>query len=243
MSRGMKLLSCLLSLAAALPAIVHAEEKYPGIPDGYRVLYSQDFQDESALKDFAFTDASAWKVASADGKQTLELHKQSGYKPKHRSPFNIALLAGQKLGDCIIEVNCLQTGKEYGHRDMVVVFGFQDPSNFYYTHIATKADDHANNIFIVKDAPRLKISKESNAGNDWGLNVWHKVRVERRVSEGTIRVFFDDMAKPIMVAEDKSFGAGWVGFGSFDDTGRIANIRIWGKEAAAEKAPAFPAGK
>jgi hypothetical protein len=239
----MKVLSlATLSLVAA-SVLAIAEEKIPGIPEGFRVVYSQDFKDESALKDFVFTDAGAWKVVEADGKQTLELHKQSDYKPVHRSPFNIALIAGQKFGDCIIEANCLQTGKEYGHRDMVVVFGFQDPSHMYYTHIATKADEHANNIFIVKDAPRLKISKVSNEGNNWGMNVWHKVRVERKASDGTIKVFFDDMAKPIMTAEDKSFGAGWVGFGSFDDTGRIANIRIWAKESEAQKAPAFPASK
>jgi hypothetical protein len=87
----------------------------------------------------------------------------------------------------------------------------------------------------------VKIAKETNEGNNWGLNVWHKVRVERKVSEGTIKVYFDDMSKPIMVAEDKSLGAGWIGFGSFDDTGRVANIRVWGKEAITEKAPAFPA--
>jgi hypothetical protein len=239
----MKLLSLAATALLALHVASVAEEKYPGIPEGYRALYSQDFADDSALKDFTFTDPTAWKVVEADGKRALELHKQSDYKPVHRSPFNIALVSAQKFGDCIIEANCLQTGKEYGHRDMVVVFGFQDPSHFYYTHIATKADEHANNIFIVKDAPRLKISKESNEGNNWGLNVWHKVRVERKASDGTIKVFFDDMAKPIMQAEDKSFGAGWVGFGSFDDTGRIANIRIWGKESQPANAPAFPAKK
>ena len=30
-----------------------------------------------------------------------------------------------------------------------------------------------------------------------------------------------------MVAKDKTFGAGYVGFGSFDDTGMAANIRVW----------------
>jgi hypothetical protein len=239
----MKLFSLATVALLAFHAFAFAEEKYPGTPEGYRALYTQDFQDESALKDFAFTDATAWKLVQADGKHTLELHKQSSYKPAHRSPFNIALVAGQKFGDCIIEAQCLQTGKEYGHRDMVVVFGFQDPARFYYTHIATKADEHANNIFIVHNAARLKISKQSNDGNNWGLNVWHKVRVERKVSDGTIKVFFDDMAKPVMVAEDKTFGAGWVGFGSFDDTGRVANIRIWAKEATVEKVPAFPVAK
>jgi hypothetical protein len=54
------------------------------------------------------------------------------------------------------------------------------------------------------------------------------VRLERKLSDGTIKVFFDDMIHPIMVAEDKTFGEGYIGFGSFDDTGKIDNIKIWG---------------
>ena len=65
---------------------------------------------------------------------------------------------------------------------------------------------------------------------EWGLNVWQKVRIERKVSDGTIRVFFNDMEKPIMVAKDETHGAGQIGFGSFDDTGKVTNIRIWGTE-------------
>lgn len=230
-------LACLLPLAAVCPA-VRAEERPAGIPADYRLLYSQDFASPDAIKDFVMTDPSAWTVSTADGRSALELVKQSRYQPRYRSPFNIALVGGLVCGDCVIEADCLQTGKEYGHRDMVVVFGFQDPANYYYTHIATKADDHANQIFIVHQAPRLKISRQSNAGNNWGLNVWHHVRVERSVTAGTIKVYFDDMSQPIMVAEDKSFGPGWIGFGSFDDTGKITNIKLWGQDA--EKRPAKP---
>jgi hypothetical protein len=231
-----------VGVAACAGAAACAEDKPAGIPQDYRLLYSQDFSKPAAIKDFVMSDASAWTVTDADGKGALELVKQSKYKPPYRSPLNIALIGGKLFGDCIIEADCLQTGKEYGHRDMVFFFGFQDPAHYYYTHVATKADDHANQIFIVKDAPRLKISKQSNAGNNWGLNVWHHVRLERKASDGTIKVFFDDMSKPIMTAEDASFGPGWVGFGSFDDTGKITNIQVWGKSAEDKKAAEFQKG-
>lgn len=212
-----------------------AEEKSSAVPEGYKLLYQQDFTKPEAIKDFVTTDPAAWTV----GEGALELTKQSKYKPPHRSPVNIALVGGKVFGDCVIEAECLQTGKEYGHRDMIFVFGYQSPANYYYVHIATKADDHANNVFLVKEAPRVKIAKETNAGNDWGLNVWHKVRLERKTSDGTVKVYFDDLKKPIMVAEDKSFLDGWVGFGSFDDTGKIRNIRIWGPSAEEKQAPPF----
>jgi hypothetical protein len=156
-----------------------------------------------------------------------------------RSPVNIALISGQTFGDFVLDVDLIQTGKEYGHRDMCLFFGFQNPTNFYYAHIATAADKNAHNVFLVKNAPRTNIAKETTKGVNWGLGVWHKVRLERKLSDGSIKVYFDDLTKPIMVAEDKSFGAGHVGFGSFDDTGMIDNIRIWSPNAEPKKAQAF----
>jgi hypothetical protein len=44
-----------------------------------------------------------------------------------------------------------------------------------------------------------------------------------------------------MTAEDKTFGAGYIGFGSFDDTGMVDNIRIWAPSAETKKAPFFTA--
>ncbi|MBS0210685.1 MAG: hypothetical protein JSS27_17215 [Planctomycetes bacterium] len=235
--------ACWLILAfcgiAAWGATAWAEERPAGIPENYQLVYSQDFKSADAVGDFQMTDAAAWKHALEDNRGALELFKQSKYKPPYRSPVNIALVRDLRVGDVVIEADCLQTGKEYGHRDMVIFFGFQSPSQYYYTHIATKADDHANNIFIVNDAARLKISKVSNEGNNWGLNVWHRVRVHRQVSDGSIRVYFDDLTKPIMVAEDKTFGTGWLGFGSFDDTGKVSNIRVWSPSAEKKAAPAF----
>lgn len=228
----------LLSLLVA--GACFAAENPPDIPAGYQLLYAQDFTSPDALKDFIFTDTSAWKLSEGDGKQALELAKQSAYKPSVRSPVNIALLAGKVFGDFIVEAQCLQTGKEYGHRDMCLFYGFQSPTKFYYTHIATKADPNAHNCFIVNDAPRKNIAKETTSGANWGLGVWHKVRLERKASDGTIRVWFDDMSKPIMVAEDKTHGPGWIGFGSFDDTGKVANIRVWGRNVETKTAPAFP---
>ena len=133
----------------------------------------------------------------------------------------------------------IQTGREYGHRDMCLFFGFQEPSKFYYAHIATAADDHAHNVFIVKDAPRTKIAKETTKGVNWGLEVWHKVRLERKASDGSIKVYFDDLTKPIMVAEDKTFASGYIGFGSFDDTGKVDNIKIWGPVVETKKTGFF----
>jgi hypothetical protein len=61
----------------------------------------------------------------------------------------------------------------------------------------------------------------------WG-DGWHNVRIVRTVADGAIAVYFDDMAKPIMRAEDKTFTWGRIGVGSFDDTGNYDDIVIRG---------------
>ena len=57
---------------------------------------------------------------------------------------------------------------------------------------------------------------------------WHKVKLVHDVESGLIQVYFDDMNTPIMETTDTHFDGGYVGFGSFDDTGMIDNVKIWG---------------
>ena len=61
---------------------------------------------------------------------------------------------------------------------------------------------------------------------DWGQEVWHRVRVERSLAGGEIRVFFDDMTTPVLEAVDTTFGRGRIGFGSFDDSGRFTDVLL-----------------
>ena len=229
----------LIFCAVAWSAVSVRAENPAGIPPEYQLLYTQDFKKVDALKDFVFSDPNAWKISEGDGKPALELVKQSAYKPAVRSPLNIALIKDKVFGDVIFEAECLQTGKEYGHRDMVFYYGFQEPAKFYYTHIATAADDHAHNCFIVNNAPRTKFARETTKGANWGLNVWHRVRIERKPSTGSVRVFFDDLEKPIMTGEEKTFDKGFIGFGSFDDTGKVTNIKVWGKSVETNPTPTF----
>ncbi len=228
--RRMVFILCVLALAGAMLAAV---------PDGYKLLYSQNFDKPAAIGDFEFTDAKQWKLASTDKGGALEFGGKGKYRPKVRSPLIIGLISDRVFEDFILEADLLQTGKEYGHRDMCLFFGFTDKSKYYYVHIATKADKNAHNIMIVNDKPRTNIATKTTKGIDWGKAKWHKVRLERKASDGTIKVFFDDMTKPIMEANDKTFKSGYVGFGSFDDSGRIDNIRIWGPKMQEKKSAFF----
>ncbi len=173
------------------------------------------------------SDPAAWKIIDTDKGKAYCQFRQSDYKPPHRSPFNFALVKDLLVGDLVLEARVQSTTKDYAHRDMCLFFGYQDASHFYYVHFGKKADEHANQIFIVNGEPRKKISTQSTDGTPW-TDGWHHVKVVRRVADGGIEIYFDDMKKPVMKATDKSFTWGQVGVGSFDDTGNWADVKVFG---------------
>ena len=200
--------------------------------ENYTLVYSQDFAEGESLEDLSFSDRRAWRWAPpTDGVPgSLELAGESSYRPKHRSPHCIALLHARVYQSFILEADLMQTGEEYGHRALCLFFGFQNPETFHYVHMASTPDDRAHNIFIVDGAARIKTSPVSASGVDWGTGIWHKVRLERDVEAGTTKVYFDDMQTPVLSAKNETLNWGLVGFGSFDDTGRFADVKIWAPE-------------
>lgn len=194
--------------------------------------YQEDFDTPASLSGFEFSDADSWNYNPYGA---LECFAKANYEPPYRSPLAIALISQKSFGSFILEADLQQTGEEYNHQDMCVIFGFQNPSQFYYTHISRMMDEHANQVFIVDNAARIKISTNTNPGQDWEKDKWHHIRLIRNLESGSIQLFFDDMDQPVMEAKDNTFGPGMIGFGSFDDTGMIDNIRIWSDEVSQEE--------
>ena len=122
---------------------------------------------------------------------------------------------------------------------MDVFFGWQDPANFYYVHLGEKPDPHSSQIFIVGDKPRTAITTKNTGGIPWKDGYWHSVKVVRRVKDGTIEIYFDDMNTPAKVAKDTTYKWGMVGLGSFDDLGAWDDVRING-ELIKGKKPVLP---
>jgi hypothetical protein len=197
------------------------------------VLVKDDF--ERGMDRWRTTDPkdkdSVWKIVNLGGKQkhALRVTGKSTYEPPHRSPHSIALLKDIKVGDFELTVRVQNTNTTAGaHRDLCIFWGYQDPSHFYYVHFGAKADPHACQIFIVNDAPRKMITQHEAKGTPW-TDGWHTLKVVRRLSDGTIEAYFDDMKKPLMTAKDTTFGAGLVGIGTFDDHGHFDDIVLCGE--------------
>ena len=149
-----------------------------------------------------------------------------------RRPFAVAHLAGtEDVADFHLTAEVKSTiSPEVVGRDVIVVFGYRSPSEFYYAHLSNdnKAAVH-NGIFIVNQADRRRID-DQGPGNPPSTRLtdtrWHQVRVDRNATTGQIEVFMDEFHTPMMTATDNTFGTGAVGFGSFDDTGAIRNIHL-----------------
>ena len=229
----------LLSLLAllALGACWSTEEPSPA-PEGWRLVYSEDFESGSIGLDYVFSDPTAWRVGGKDGNRFLEQRSQSAYAPPYRSPLNIAVLAGPWLGDFVLELDVLQTGREYDHRDACILFGVQDPAHFNYAHLASRADDSAHQVQLVTGADRAPVTHRRNFGVDWGRGEWRHVRVERSLALSRLRVWFDYSPDPVLEAREGALGEGWIGLGTFDDSARFDNLVLWAPELEV-RSPAF----
>ena len=197
------------------------------------LLFKEDF--EQGFWHWQTTDPdpakSVWKLIATGpkGNHALRCTGSANYKPKYRSPLSFALLKDVKVSDFELTLRCQETNVDAGaHRDLCIFWGYQDPDHFYYAHLGAKADPHACQIFIVNDAPRTMITVDQAKGTPW-TEGWHNVKVERTVSDGSMKVYFDDMKKPYMMARDKTFTWGQIGIGTFDDHGNFDDVVLRGK--------------
>ncbi len=200
---------------------------------GLALLFFDNFRADPADR-WEPSDPKAWKIDDQKGNRVYSQFQQSKVETPVRSPFNRALIKDLVVGDFVLDVKLQSTINDYDHRDVCLFFGFQDPAHFYYVHFGKKADDHANQVFIVNNEPRKKISTTSTPGTPW-TDGWHHARVVRNADTGSIEVYFDDMEKPAMTATDKTFTWGQVGVGTFDDTGNFDDVAVYGKKVERPK--------
>ncbi len=215
------MLRCLATAVVVCLAVAATAAEKSDLP----LVLEEDF--EKGARRWQPTDVDAWKILQTDGGKVYNQFRGSKYRPPHRSPLNISLVKDVTVGDFVLTVKAQSTCRDYGHRDMCLFFGYQDPAHFYYVHLGKKADPHANQIFIVNAAARTMITDKKSPGTPWD-DKWHEVKIVRRVKDGTIEIYFDDMKTPVMTAQDKTFTHGRVGLGSFDDTGNWDDFKLRG---------------
>jgi len=175
-----------------------------------------------------FGDVSAWTWSKENGTPVLTLHKQQEFKPKVRSPFNLAWYTAADWKSFTLTVEARLTKFDAGNNDLCIAFGRQDDTRFYYAHLGERADGVHHQIHLVDHADRRAITATRTEGTPWQPGTWHRLKVVHDARAGKISVYFDDMTKPVLTAEDKTLTHGWIGIGSFDDLGQFRNLEIRG---------------
>ncbi len=211
-------------MGLVFPCISQAKDR-PGA--NLPLVFEEDF--EKGHKRWETTDDKSWTHRKVEGNHVFGINRRkSDYKPKVRSPYHIALIRDVKVADFVITFRVRSTKDTGNHRDCCVFFNYQNPQNFYYVHLGAQPDPHSGQIMIVKGAPRKALTENKNK-TPWKNETWHRVKLVRDTAKGTIEVFFDDMKKPHMRVEDKTFGKGRIGIGSFDDMNDFDDIKLHGR--------------
>jgi hypothetical protein len=192
---------------------------------GATVTIKPDISEARGLTDWELDGSGAWRVAG----RSLVLEKEGVPGGKFRRPAALAILKSDPLTDLTMQLELRSTAPaELAVRDVQLIVGYQSPSQFYYVHLSAKTDAVHNGIFIVNNADRKRID-QPNAKAYLTDQAWHRVRLERNVTTGSIAVFFDDSPAPILSASDTTLTWGRVGVGSFDETGEFRNIEVQGR--------------
>lgn len=150
-----------------------------------------------------------------------------------RRPFEYAVLQeGPELGSFDLEAQVrLDERASVNNRDVIIVFGWQSDTEYYYAHLSQDNTIYPHNgIFKVDNADRERIDDQWDGTIGAPPAVtdeeWHDVRVVRCADTGDIAVYVDGLDAPLMTANDDTFAEGRVGFGSFDNFGRLRDLTV-----------------
>jgi len=193
-------------------------------------LISDDFEDGNAQA-WKPNVPENWRVAEEDGSLVYRLIAP-GPPGAVRAPTSWSILKDFDVTDFVFtgRLKCrAETNNIY--RSVVIVFHYQDPIHFYYAHFAAISDKVHNIIGLVNGKDRVKINREPLGQSIPRLKdlKFHDFKVIYDAETGEIKAFLDDMTTPILTANDKTLNHGFVGVGSFDDTGSYDDIKLWGK--------------
>jgi len=166
-----------------------------------------------------------WELAR-DGENSYYRLKEPGEQVVGVSrPSEYSLMGDYIYGDFTIKckIRC-DTPVEARYRDVVIIFGYQDDTHFYYVQFSNISDDLHNAIILVNGEYRMRLNKdipEPTLKDD----AFHDIEVKREREK--IRVYYD--TKLLMQAEDNTFPSGKLGIGSYDDIASFDDVKVVGK--------------
>lgn len=181
--------------------------------------WSDDFS--GALDDWLVPLPADWRLLEESGNQFLRLAVGMPIGEPRR-PVKFAVYQPACVSD--FELTTRVRRREVS---MIVVFGYQNRSRFYYTHLSADDGNHSvhNGLFKVHGGSRYRIAGLGSAPT-LPTDDWHMVRILRQGDR--MAVFVDGQQEPSFEARDPRFRFGRIGLGSFDHTGDFDDFQLSG---------------
>jgi RTX calcium-binding nonapeptide repeat (4 copies) len=233
-STGRRALLVLLGCATLVGAALAGTAPATGSEQATGCIGSSRVGNVMAAENWRPLHPSKWQFP---GDQVILAERGDNPGPPRR-PFEYATLtSGPEFASVQIDAEVrIDEPVSRNDRDVIIIFGWQSDTQFNYAHLSQDNTIYPHNgIFVVNNADRLRIDDQwlnsnPNIGAEPSIRdtEWHRIRVTHCVETGKIEVFVDDLSKPRMTATDKTLTSGRVGFGSFDNFGRMRNFTITG---------------
>ena len=215
-------LSGLLFTTAAVSIFVAAIKVWPASGE---INFHDNFS-AGKLDAWQFPFPNDWEVKEAGPLHFLHMiRNREPLIPRRPQQF-------ARIKDINVRGFTFETRMRREGRSLLIAFNYVDTLHFYYAHLSVdsgaRADVH-NGIFLVNGSARRRIAGMEAAPALPDKN-WHKVRVERDVYSGSIKVFVDGESQPRFSVVDHTLQCGQVGLGSFDETGDFADVKLSSKD-------------
>lgn len=194
-------------------------------PEGFELVYSQDFEGPGWCSDFGAGDPSAWGPGEVDDGGTAHFRGSAARTNPPGAPPHFLWLGGPSVEDFVLEFEVLLP--EDGAREIVVYFGIEDRERYVFASLAPYADERSHDVFRVDRAPPLSISRSRTFGVDLAPGVWHRVRVGRSSLSGRVVVGFGPGAATVLTAGNGALAEGWVGVGARGGPAHFDRLRLW----------------
>ncbi len=173
--------------------------------------------------------AGAWAVAS--GRYTLSAPDDEGESVPNA---NLAVHSTVVTGDFTLSASASSTPTDSRFNDFSIVFGYQDPANYYFAGFSEGNDANTSGVFAVVDGVRTELA---DIAAPIVAGEMYPIRVERQGA--AIRVF--RAGEQVAAVSDPTFPSGRVGFGSRNDGGTFDDLAVTGP-APPPPAPEPPPG-
>ena len=121
------------------------------------------------------------------------------------------------VSDFILSLEVESTKPNESCDGVVVVFGYQDESNFYFLNLAGTEVPMETGLFQIGPDGVRKIPEHWEVGAV-EFDHCHRLKFERQGLSGEFRFYLDDMKKPVLAFVDTTFQQGAIGIGLHQNT-------------------------